>query len=253
MYPAIDGTLCKPQPPDDHSASAQYAQRFAGRIGRYLLDVQRDAVMEMLKPWPGATVLDVGGGHGQLAKPLSEAGYRVTVVSSTQAASDYARRVAGERIDHILGNLTGLPVAARSYDVAISFRIMPHLDDWRLLLSELCRVARCAVVVDYPIPRGVQLLNTMAFKLKNKMETGTRPYHVMSRSQVRQVFNASGFHTDADCGQFVLPMALHRVVKMPRVSRCGEALLHSVGLGNWVGNPVITRATPNDLPNRTGT
>ena len=52
--------------PDIETASDAYAQRFTGEAGRYLLSEQEAAVRAVLADWRGETVLDVGGGHGQL-------------------------------------------------------------------------------------------------------------------------------------------------------------------------------------------
>ncbi|NEO49979.1 MAG: class I SAM-dependent methyltransferase, partial [Moorea sp. SIO4A3] len=55
-----------PETADIETSSEDYASRFAGEIGAWLLKVQEDATLKMLTPYPKATILDVGGGHGQL-------------------------------------------------------------------------------------------------------------------------------------------------------------------------------------------
>ncbi|MDQ2673475.1 MAG: methyltransferase, partial [Chloroflexota bacterium] len=68
---------------DVESSSEAYARRFAGPVGQWFLELQARLTLESLAGLPpGATILDVGGGHAQLAPPLVEAGYRVTVVGS---------------------------------------------------------------------------------------------------------------------------------------------------------------------------
>ena len=63
---ATQGVLPVPAP-DVETASDDYAARFAGPVGAWMLQVQERAVLELIAPWPGASVLDVGGGHAQLA------------------------------------------------------------------------------------------------------------------------------------------------------------------------------------------
>ncbi len=58
--------------PDIETASDSYAQRFAGAAGRYLLAEQDAAIRAVLADWRGGTVLDVGGGHGQLVRRYCE-------------------------------------------------------------------------------------------------------------------------------------------------------------------------------------
>ena len=62
-----------------------YAERFAGRTGAWMLEIQERIVMDMIKDVKPARILDVGGGHGQLAIPLCQAGYSVTVLGSAES------------------------------------------------------------------------------------------------------------------------------------------------------------------------
>ena len=48
------------------------------------------------------------------------------------------------------GNLLTLPFIDRAFDVVISYRLLPHVTNWEQLLSEMCRVAKTSVIVDYP-------------------------------------------------------------------------------------------------------
>ena len=41
---------------------------------------------DLLRDLPGASVLDVGGGHGQMAPSLTEQGHRVSVLTSSPRA-----------------------------------------------------------------------------------------------------------------------------------------------------------------------
>ena len=59
--------------------------RFSGAVGHWFLQRQAQLTLELLRALPGARVLDVGGGHGQLTRPLLEAGHPVTVLASSAA------------------------------------------------------------------------------------------------------------------------------------------------------------------------
>ena len=48
---------------DVTTSSADYARRFAGGVGAWFLEVQAKATLDLLAPWPGASVLDVGAGR----------------------------------------------------------------------------------------------------------------------------------------------------------------------------------------------
>ncbi len=232
--------------PDIESSTDAYARRFAGRAGQYLLDVQRDATLRLLEPWRGGTVLDVGGGHTQLAAPLADAGYRVTILASDSHACARPRRLLNNRVQLLVGDLIDPPLHAKSVDVAISFRIMPHVADWRRLVDGLCRVARWAVVVDFPTPGGFNALSAL-FTVKKWVEGNTRRYRTIEVDAVADAFAAHGFRNDATFAQFFLPMVLHRTLKAPPVSRLAEHWCRRVGATERWGSPRIMRARC-DLP-----
>ena len=225
--------------PDVHSSTEVYARRFEGQAGRYLLDVQTRALLRLVAPWPGASVLDVGGGHGQAAAPLAEAGYAVTVLASGVAAFGRTRLIESERVRLAVGELYAPAFPDQSFDVSIALRMMAHVADWRALVRGLCRVTRRAVILDFPIPGGSNALAPVLFGMKKKFEGDTRGFRVIGKPEVRRAFAENGFTVDETIGQFVLPMAVHRALKAPGVSRVLEAALRGCGLAHRIGTPVI--------------
>jgi 2-polyprenyl-3-methyl-5-hydroxy-6-metoxy-1,4-benzoquinol methylase len=188
-------------------------------------------------------VLDVGGGHGQLTGPLVEAGHDVTVLGTDPAcASRVAAWVEAGRARFECGPLIPLPHGDASFDVALSFRLLPHEERWRELVGELCRVARRAVVVDYPTRRSVNAFASGLFAAKQSVEGNTRPFTVFADAEVEAAFAAHGFAVTAREGQFVLPMALHRAVGRVAFSRPAERSLGVLGLRRLLGSPIILRA-----------
>ena len=73
-----------PETADIETSSEGYASRFSGAVGTWMLNIQTEATLQMLQDYPQATVLDVGGGHGQITAPLIENGYQVTVLGSSE-------------------------------------------------------------------------------------------------------------------------------------------------------------------------
>src|SRR5690606_22711484 len=65
--------------PDIETSSADYASRFAGPAGRYLLEVQARSIEAALQGLTPGTALDVGGAHGQLVQLLERRGWQPTV------------------------------------------------------------------------------------------------------------------------------------------------------------------------------
>lgn len=224
------------------TSSEAYAERFAGTVGSYFLDVQSKATLELLRPWPGASVVDIGGGHGQVTGPLVDAGYDVTVVGSDPRCEARVRDwTAGGRARFAAGDLLRVPFPERSFDVALSYRLLPHVQRWRDLVSELARLARVAVVVDYPTMRSVNAMAGSLFDLKKGVEGDTRPFTVFRDSAIEDAFNESGFSPTGRKAQFLFPMALYRAARSAGLARVLEGAGGALGLRRAFGSPVILR------------
>lgn len=228
---------------DVETSSDAYALRFGGAVGAWFLDVQARATVELLAPWPRARVLDVGGGHAQLAAPLADAGHTVTVYGSDERCRPrVAPLVAAGRARFASGDLLHAPFADRAFDVVLSFRLLPHVGAWPALVGELCRLAARAVVVDYPTRRSVNAFAGAFFDAKKGVERDTRPFAVFSDREIADAFAAHGFRVTARRPQFLLPMALHRAHGRGGLGRALEAVPRALGLTRALGSPVILRA-----------
>lgn len=236
---------------DVESSSELYARRFAGPVGQWFLDLQARLTLECLAGLPrGSTVLDVGGGHAQLAPPLLEAGYQVTVVGSdASCGTRLASLTAAGRCRFEVADLLALPYPDHGFDAVLCFRMLAHSIDWRRLVRELCRVARHRVVVDYPARRSVNVASEALFRLKNSVERGTtRPFALYGRREVARGFEAAGFRVTAERPQFLLPMALYRMAGSAGLARGAEGVARAAGLTGLLGSPVIARADRRPAP-----
>ena len=237
---AVDAPSSDAEHADVETASDDYAARFTGPTGAWMLARQERIVRSFLRGSPGATVLDVGGGHAQLALPLCRAGCHVTVLGSDAACG---RRVAAEvatgRIRFDVGDLVRLPYADRSFLAAVSIRLLPHCARWPDLIAELCRVANRMVIVDYPTRRSVNVLADALFGLKKRIEGNTRPYTLFDDREIGDAFAAQGFDLRARRPQFFFPMVLHRALRQPWLSASLEATAGAFGLTALFGSPVL--------------
>lgn len=224
--------------PDLGSSSDDYAQRFEGEVGSHFLDVQAEAVLELLRPWPGARVLDVGGGHAQLAGPLREAGYDVTLLGSALGCSLRPRRLC-PNVPFVAGRLIDPPFRDAAFDVAVAVRLLAHLRDWRALVRGLARVARHAVLVDFPSPLGLNAAAGFLFGLKRRTEGNTRAFHTLAPGDVEREFELLGFGRRRSLAQFFWPMALHRLSGSAGLVRALEGAPRALGLTARMGSPVL--------------
>ncbi len=224
--------------PDVETASEGYARRFAGEVGQFFLDVQAKTVLELLAPWPGARVLEVGGGHAQLARPLAERGYRVTVTGSAAVC----RERLGPGFAFEVCDPGRLPFPDRGFDVVVAVRMLTHLERWREALAEMCRVARRAVIVDYPDTRSFNRLYAGLFAWKKAFEGNTREFHCFRPGEVTAEFARHGFGRPAARRQLFVPMVVHRAVGRAGFSRGIERASGLLGLTRALGSPVVLRA-----------
>lgn len=230
---------------DVETSSEGYARRFAGPVGAFFLETQARATLDLLGPFSGASVLDVGGGHGQLTGPLVGAGHAVTVFGSDPRCRERVRPwVDSGRARFEAGDLLALPYADRAFDLALSYRLLPHVARWPALVGELCRVARRAVVVDYPTTRSVNVASGALFEAKKSVEKDTRPFLVFRDSEIESAFALHGFRPTARRPQFFFPMALHRAMGLAPLSRILESLARRLHLVGAFGSPVILRFEP---------
>ncbi len=229
--------------PDIESSSEDYASRFAGPVGKWFLEVQSRLTLELLSPWPGARVLEVGGGHAQLAGPLTRAGYQVTVTGShPSCAARLARQLPAEALRFVTCDLTRLPFADRSFEVVTAYRMLAHLERWPEFLAELCRVASQAVLVDYPETRSFNIIAERLFAAKLAVEKNTRQYKCFHGKQLRAVLAGQGCGGFTTRPQFFWPMAVHRGLGRAGLSRGMEGLAGALGLRSLLGSPVLLLA-----------
>jgi ubiquinone/menaquinone biosynthesis C-methylase UbiE len=224
---------------DLHSSSQEYADRFGGTTGAWMLSIQERALVRML-PKEASSVLDVGGGHGQTALPLQRDGRSVTILGSSLGCSQRLREyIDSGSISFRTGNLIELPFNDTSFDAVISFRLMSHCTQWRTLIAEMCRVAESTVIFDYPIWCSANLLTPLLFRIKRRIEGNTRSYRIFTTRELTKEFKAHGFECSALYKQFFFPMGLHRAIKSQRASAVLELIPRMLGLTRLFGSPVV--------------
>ena len=227
--------------PDIETASADYASRFAGASGQYLLAVQSEKVRELLLPYRGGTLLDVGGGHGQLRELYDDLGFDYTLQGSAEECFSRLGECSA-RESRVVSDLRALPFANRSFDVVLAVRLVPHLYDWPVVLGEMCRIARRAIVFDYPSKRSLNALTPLLFRVKKGLEKNTRTYRSFSRKELEQELARYGFHVEREFHQFFFPMVVHRMLRGAGPMRFAERVAARIRLTELLGSPALLHA-----------
>lgn len=235
----------------DHYSYAHYASRdvaegfdalrFGGPIGRHLLETQEALLLDALAPLEGRRVLDVGAGTGRVALGLAARGAIVHGLDASAEMLAVAREratQAGLAIPFDVADAHALPVADRSVDAAVCFRLLMHVLDWRRCVAELCRVSRQRVVIDFPAAASAAALESLVRRVRHATGQRVEAYRVMRERDVREALTANGFRVVLVRRQFVLPIALHKAIGRLPVSLAVERGLAAIGLLRALGSPV---------------
>ena len=234
--------------PDIATASEDYARRFAGPTGRYFLDVQQGLLGSLLGGARGGPlrVLELGGGHGQLAPALLAAGHEVWIQGS---AVGCARRLQPpllaerqDRLRFVVSSLWALPFADRTFDAVLAVRLLAHVERWPELLQEMARLSRRTVIVDFPARFSANLLEPALFALKRRLEGNTRPFFCYRPHELQAPLARAGFGRFRVAKQFCLPMVLHRTLQTPGLSAALEGGCRRLGLTALLGTPCLLAA-----------
>jgi glycosyltransferase involved in cell wall biosynthesis/ubiquinone/menaquinone biosynthesis C-methylase UbiE len=235
--------------PDIETAGAAYARRFAGPVGAYLLGVQAEAVRRLLSRarlgGGRRRVLDVGGGHAQLTRLLLALGFEVWVQGSAPSCAERLALLMDEaegRLHFVTSSLWALPFADRTFDLVVGIRLLAHVDRWQALLTEMARVCRECLLVEYAPVMSANLLEPWLFALKRRMEGNTRPFLCYSMRQLAPVLRDLGFDDLSQQKQFLMPMVIHRKLKRPDLSRRIETWAGGLGVTRVLGSPALILA-----------
>jgi len=220
-------------------------RRFGGPIGELVASSQARVLADMIGRIQERTILDVGSGTGRAALLLARGGARVTAVDASEEMLAVARRRAAEQsvsVRFMPGDAHALEFKNRSFDVAVSLRVLMHTPQWRQCLAELCRVADRLVVFDYPSATSVALVHAMTRRVVQAVGGRTEPYRVFTDRTIARALDRLGFRVRSVHRQFVLPIRFHRAIGSRRFTELSEDLLDRAGLLRIFGSPVTLAA-----------
>lgn len=217
--------------------------RFGGTFGHLLQSSEVDLYLSLVGG-PHEAVLDLGAGTGKLSLPLAE---RCRHVVSTDGSPEMIRitarkaREEGAGLNAVVCDAHDLCYGDRSFDCVVSSRLLMHLRDWRKAVSELCRVSRGMVVLDFPPLLSSSGPGALLRALRTPFMK-RQTYRVFWARSVTRELERNGFRVVAVERQWLLPIALHRMLNSPRLSLRMEKLFRRLGLIRALGAPVTVKA-----------
>ena len=226
---------------DAETARTFDARRFGGPIGDLIAGTQARVLANLVGTIRDRVILDVGTGTGRAALLLARGGAKVTAVDASSEMLAVARRRATEEgapVRFLVGDAHALDFPDRSFDVALSLRVIMHTPQWRQCIAELCRVAEGLVIVDYPSAHSFAALESTTRAVTHAIGFRTEPYRVFTDRTIATAFAAHGFRIRSVHRQFVLPIAFHKAIGSRRFTIAVETFLHRMGLLGFFGSPV---------------
>ncbi|HEY7443791.1 MAG TPA: class I SAM-dependent methyltransferase [Vicinamibacterales bacterium] len=219
--------------------------RFGGPIGSLLLEEQERVLREAFGDVSGRPVIDVGTGTGRAALALARWGAQVTAIDASAQMLVAARSratVAGLSVRFERQDAHALSFATQVFDHAVSLRLLMHAPDWKRCLEELCRVTRHRIVFDFPALASAAAVQAVTRRLTQAAGRQVEAYRVLSFRTVRREVERHGFRILTVHRQFVLPVALHKLVGSRTVTLTIERGLAAAGLLRIAGSPVTVVA-----------
>ncbi len=123
----------------------KYDEWYRTPAGRFADRVEKEAVLALLEPHPGMSVLDVGCGTGNYSLELAGRGLVVTGLDASPEMIKAARAKAEERgldVEFVLGDALQLPFGDGSFDAVICVCALEFLPDPKAALLEAYRVLK---------------------------------------------------------------------------------------------------------------
>ena len=117
--------------------------------------VRSRAVMELLEPWPGDRILDVGCGNGRDLPYLVQTGCHCVAIDYSPGMVDQTRRrldrIGAHNVDVSVGDATSLRFPDNEFDKVFSSEVIEHIPRWEEAVREMVRVLK---------PGGLLVLTT---------------------------------------------------------------------------------------------
>ena len=226
---------------DPETARTFDARRFGGPIGDLIASTQARVLANLIGTIRNRVILDVGTGTGRAALLLARGGAKITAVDASREMLAVAERRAkedGAPVRFLVGDAHALEFPDRSFDVAVSLRMIMHTPRWQQCIGELCRVAERLVIIDYPSAHSFAALESAARRVAYAAGLATEPYRVFTDRSIAAAFASHGFRIRSVHRQFVLPIAFHKAVGSRRFTTASEELLDRVGLLGFLGSPI---------------
>jgi len=220
-------------------------EKLGNRVSRMYLEEQLEYIFKMLGSVKGKNILDIGAGTGRVAIPLAKEGARVIASDASNEMLKIAREKARKNNVEVVFKLADahkLPFTDLEFDAVVSIRTIMHTVNWKRALSEICRVSKKNVIIDFPPKSGFAFFAPLILGIKKKFIKDAQNYKVFSVGAVKKELLRNGFVISDIKKQYILPLFAHKTLNSVVFSRLIESFFRITGFTQLFGAPVTVYA-----------
>ena len=213
-------------------------------MGRYKTERQLSFIRKALPP-TRSTILDIGGGGGRLAIPLSDLGHQLTVIDISSEALRLLRSRSGDTIVGLQSDLVSFSPPG-VFDVALAIDTLKYMAE--ASIAELFAKMNSLLA-----PGGMLVvceINQDSWRNRLSERLGRRRgpgYNIASTDGYREALAGAGFEIVREQGFLWMPLAFNSDSGSVRVFAAVEKTLR---LGNWLQQSpwLLIAARKTDTP-----
>ncbi|MGH7799260.1 MAG: class I SAM-dependent methyltransferase [Thermodesulfobacteriota bacterium] len=230
---------------DQENYVVEYEEdRYGGSFGRYLRDIEVKNFSSFIEATHNR-VLDVGAGTGKLCIPLSSQSREVIALDLSKEMIRISKMnadIEDVRIMTVVCDAEQLCFDDKTFDCVVSSRLLMHLTDWRNGISEMCRVSKFLLIIEFPPFSSFAVIDSFFKKLEKFFISSTQTYKTFLIKSVIEELKRNQFEVVTVNRQFFLPIIVHRWFNNPWLSKRIENLCKMTGLIRLMGAPVTVKA-----------
>jgi len=215
-------------------------ERFGGAIGQFIKKTQQDLVFHTLPDVKSWKVADIGAGTGRITIPFLEAGASVSACDASVPMLEVLKeKIKSPNLQVFAIDAHQLEFENQSYDCAVSFRLLLHVVDWKKVLSEICRISKDWIIIDFTAHRGFYVLasSSLWYKVRNVTSKVVQPYRTIPVPEVKTELEKHGFEIIKEDSGYFLPLVIYRKIGSPGFMKAAERLFGAIGLTGVAGSP----------------
>ena len=131
----------------EYKDAINYDAWFVSETNKFMLDLEINLLLRMLKPVSGDSVIDIGCGTGISLQPFLDVGVQTTGIDPSPYMLDVAREKFKNRVDFHRGVAESLPFEDNSFNYACLFTSLEFTDNPQKALNEAFRVAKDKIFI----------------------------------------------------------------------------------------------------------